>query len=216
MRPIQPRNAQRFLSLFVTVVLSCFFAFCSSHRDYELVDISDVEPSIAVDMRYATADNFVGKALYRESRCVLRRMTAERLGRVQRRLRRQGFGLKIWDAYRPLAVQKEMWALVPNSRYVANPQRGSRHNRGAAVDVTLVDANGRELSMPTAFDNFSEKAAANFANLPDSILVHRRILQEAMTAEGFGILDSEWWHFDDPNWQRCKLLDVPVEMIGKK
>ncbi len=215
MKPIQPRNARRFPSLLVTIVLSCFFAFCSSQRDYELVDLCDVEPSIVVDMRYATADNFVGKVLYRESRCVLRRMAAERLGRVQKRLQQQGFGLKVWDAYRPLSVQKEMWALVPDSRYVANPQRGSRHNRGAAVDVTLVDANGQEVSMPTAFDDFSESAAANFADLPDSILAHRRILQEAMTAEGFKILDSEWWHFDDPDWERCELLDVSVEKVGK-
>ncbi len=216
MRPVRKWDGRRGHLLVTAVVLSCYFASCSSQHDYELVEISSIDPSIVVDLRYATAHNFVGKVLYREGRCVLRRMTAERLSRAQKRLQRQGFGLKIWDGYRPLSVQREMWALVPDSRYVANPERGSRHNRGAAVDVTLVDANGVEVSMPTAFDDFSERAAATFADLPDSILVHRRILQEAMTAEGFTILDSEWWHFDDPNWQRCELLDIPVEKVGNK
>ena len=184
----------------------------------DLVDITTVDPTIRLDLRYATPDNFTGVAVYPVARCLLRRDAAERLARVQRRLQADGFGLLVWDCYRPLAVQERFWALVPDERYVARPQRqngrplaGSKHNRGAAVDVTLVDATGRPLEMPTGFDDFSERAHRGAANVKRAARANAARLESAMTAEGFQPLPTEWWHFDAPGWQAYDLLDVPLE-----
>ena len=184
----------------------------------ELVDVTTVDPTIRLDLRYATRDNFTGVAVYPAARCLLRRDAAERLARVQHRLQADGLGLLVWDCYRPLAVQERFWALVPDERYVARPQRqngrplaGSKHNRGAAVDVTLVDATGRPLEMPTGFDDFSERAHRGAANVKPAARVNAARLESAMTAEGFQPLPTEWWHFDAPGWQAYDLLDVPLE-----
>ena len=184
----------------------------------DLVDITTVAPTIRLDLRYATPDNFTGVAVYPAARCLLRRDAAERLARVQRRLQADGFGLLVWDCYRPLAVQERFWALVPDERYVARPQRengrplaGSKHNRGAAVDVTLVDAAGRPLAMPSGFDDFSERAHRDAANVKPAARANAARLESAMTAEGFQPLATEWWHFDAPGWQGYELLDVPLE-----
>ncbi len=181
---------------------------CGKPDPLELVEVKAIVPSIVVDLPYATQHNFLGRAVYEDERCFLRRCAAERLARVQTRLQAQGYGLKIWDGYRPLSVQKAMWAILPDSRYVANPARGSRHNRGAAVDVTLVRSDGSGVEMPTAFDDFSARAAAQAEDVTAAARQHRRILQEAMTAEGFMTLDSEWWHFDAPCWEKCEILDI--------
>ena len=184
----------------------------------DLVDITTVDPTIRLDLRYATRDNFIGVAVYPAARCLLRRDAAERLARVQHRLQADGLGLLVWDCYRPLAVQERFWALVPDERYVARPQRengrplaGSKHNRGAAVDVTLVDATGRPLEMPTGFDDFSERAHRGAANVKPAARANAARLESAMTAEGFQPLPTEWWHFDAPGWQGYELLDVPLE-----
>jgi D-alanyl-D-alanine dipeptidase len=189
---------------------------CARHADEPLVLVSDLDPTIVIDLKYATEDNFVGEVLYDTSLCYLRKSVAERLVRVQKRLRKNGLGLKIWDAYRPLSVQWKMWELVPDPRYVADPRIGSRHNRGAAVDVTLVDAQGRELVMPTGFDDFSEKAHRNYMDLPDSVLQRRALLEAAMTAEGFLPLPTEWWHFDAPGWEKYPVLDVDLKEVVRQ
>jgi beta-N-acetylhexosaminidase/D-alanyl-D-alanine dipeptidase len=183
----------------------------------DLVDIAAIDPSIRLDLRYATADNFTGVAVYPVARCLLRRDAAERLARVQRRLRAEGVGLVVWDCYRPLAVQERFWALVPDERYVARPVRrdgrpvaGSKHNRGAAVDVTLADASGSPLEMPTDFDDFSPRAHRGTPATPAARANAER-LESAMVAEGFEPLPTEWWHFDAPGWQAYELLDVPLE-----
>ena len=161
----------------------------------DLVDITTVDPTIRLDLRYATRDNFTGVALYPAARCLLRRDAAERLARVQRRLQADGFGLLVWDCYRPLAVQERFWALVPDERYVARPQR----------------QNGRPLAMPSGFDDFSERAHRDAANVKPAARANAARLESAMTAEGFQPLPSEWWHFDAPGWQGYELLDVPLE-----
>jgi D-alanyl-D-alanine dipeptidase len=179
--------------------------------DDPLVEIASLDPSIVIDVRYATADNFVGRPMYPVGRAFLRGSAADHLVQVQQRLREQGLGLKIWDAYRPLSVQWALWEAVPDPNYVADPRRGSRHNRGAAVDLTLVDAEGRELAMPTGYDEFSERAHLDFVDLDAEILRNRAVLQEAMIAEGFQPLSTEWWHFDAPGWRDFPLLDIPLE-----
>ncbi|MFH1725961.1 MAG: D-alanyl-D-alanine dipeptidase [Elusimicrobiota bacterium] len=176
-----------------------------------LIDIRDVDAGILVDIRYATDDNFTGKALYPAGRCLLRRSVAERLRSVRSDLAAVGLGLKVWDCYRPLAIQRELWALVPDPRYVADPEKGSRHNRGAAVDLTLVDAQGRELEMPTGYDDFTPKAHRDYAQGSPEALRNRTALERAMSKRGFIGLRTEWWHFDAPGWRGYPLTDVPLE-----
>jgi len=186
-------------------------------RADDLVDLTTLDRSIVLDLRYATADNFTRQKLYAVARCLLRREIAERLVRVQRALRAQGLGLAVWDCYRPISVQQRFWALVPDARYVAEPVfqdgraiAGSKHNRGAAVDVTLVDARGRELEMPTAFDDFSERAHRDGAGWSAAARRNAHTLEAAMAEEGFAPLATEWWHFDGPDWQRYPLSDAPL------
>jgi zinc D-Ala-D-Ala dipeptidase len=174
--------------------------------DVELVDLATIDPDWVIDARYARNDNFMGQAFYPRNVLFLEKATAERLRRVQASLKKRGLRLKIWDAFRPLSVQKAMWHVKPDDRYVANPAKGSRHNRGAAVDVTLVDAKGNELEMPTAFDDFSERAHHNWMEASETAQRHRTLLREVMTAEGFLPLTTEWWHYDAPGWQRFPLL----------
>lgn len=177
----------------------------------DLVNILELDSTIVVELKYATADNFLQDTLYSANICLLRRAVAERLVRVHQSLREQGLGLKIWDGYRPLSVQKMMWEKMPDDRYVANPQRGSNHNRGAAVDVTLVDRNGNELEMPTEFDDFSRRAASEYPYVSEPAKKHRSILQDAMRAQGFLTISSEWWHFNDKDCKQYPVLDVPLE-----
>jgi D-alanyl-D-alanine dipeptidase len=173
--------------------------------DDDLVDVTTIVPGLRVDMRYATPNNFTKRAVYTDTRCRLRRDVARRLGRVQAALGARGFGLKVFDCFRSLAVQRIFWNLHPDPRYVADPRRGSRHNRGAAVDLTLVTAAGVELPMPTAWDEANEKAHRDYQRLPPALLRNRAILEDAMVHEGFLPLPTEWWHFDAPDWRRYRL-----------
>ncbi|MBC7881494.1 MAG: M15 family metallopeptidase [Anaerolineae bacterium] len=176
-----------------------------------LVEVTKLTPTIRLDMRYATPDNFLHRAVYSKPTCLLHKSVADRLALAQKRLAVQGYGLKLWDCYRPHAVQVEMWALVPDDRYVADPKKGSRHNRGAAVDLTLVDTQGQDLEMPTAFDDFTEKAArASKSAWTPQAQQHYEILNAAMSNEAFSPLPSEWWHYDAPAWERFAILDKPL------
>jgi D-alanyl-D-alanine dipeptidase len=179
----------------------------------QLVDIRSINAAIHLDLRYATANNFMHRVLYKESRCLLRAVAAKQLSQVQADLEAIGLGLKVYDCYRPLSVQKQMWKLVPDDRYVANPTYGSRHNRGSAVDLTLVDRAGRELKMPTDFDDFTERAATTYDGASVQAKQNRQRLQEAMVKHGFIPLQTEWWHFDAASWAQFPVLDVPLEAI---
>ena len=138
---------------------------------------------------------------------------AESLREVDLELRRMGLALKIFDGYRPLSVQKAMWAIFPNADYVANPAKGSRHNRGAAVDLTIIKTDGTELPMGTAFDDFTEKAHRDYTNLPPEILQNRALLQRVMEEHNFHGLRTEWWHFDFKDWTKYQILDVDYSQI---
>ncbi len=188
-----------------------FLAATSGLSAQGLVDIRAKAAGVVIELRYATADNFFKTAFYpRHARAMLRPATAAKLAEVQAELRAQGLGLKIWDAYRPISVQRAMWKTLADARYVADPAKGSRHNRGAAVDVTLVDADGRELPMPTAHDDFSAKAGAWFKLVPPEQSKNREKLQQVMTRHGFAIFESEWWHFDDADWRRYEVMNEPL------
>lgn len=181
----------------------------------EFVDITGLEPSIRVDIRYATANNFTGKVVYPPSaRCYLRAPVARRLQAVQQALRAQRVSLKVYDCYRPLSVQRHFFALVPDERYVANPAKGSRHNRGAAIDLTLTDEAGVELAMPTGYDDFSERAHRSYQDLPAIAIANRARLEAAMTAQGFVPMPTEWWHFDDREARSYPLSDVSFEALA--
>jgi len=182
-----------------------------------LVDVRSVEPSIRVDLRYNTADNAFKRRFYRSNVAMLREPVARRLARVQARLRKQGYGLKVWDAYRPRSVQAAMWRIKPGTQYLASPRKGSKHNRGAAVDVTLVDAAGVEQKMPTPHDEFSRRAHRGAVRgVTPLARKNARILDTAMRAEGFRPNSLEWWHFEDPEWRRYPLTDVPLPSRGAR
>lgn len=202
-------------ALMLGVVVLAATAGCSQAGREPLVDVAAVDSRILVDIRYATPDNFMGRVLYPVNRCLLRQSVARRLSRVQDDLAERGLGLKIHDGYRPLGVQKLMWEVMPDERYVADPAKGSRHNRGAAVDVTLVDAAGRDLPMPSAYDEFSERAHRGFAEGGVEARHNRDLLIAAMERRGFTGLATEWWHFDAPGWRQYAVLDVPLERADR-
>jgi D-alanyl-D-alanine dipeptidase len=175
----------------------------------DLVDLKEVNPRIIVDMKYATEENFTKKKLYESNTCFLRKSTAAKLDRVQKRLEGMNLGLKVWDCYRPLTVQRILWAILPDERYVANPEKGSHHNRASSVDVTLVDPQGKELQMPTGFDDFSPRAHHHYKHLPDQIIRNRELLKGLMEKGGFIPSPEEWWHYDDRKGMQFDILDIP-------
>jgi len=191
------------------------FVLCAAARatQGDWVNLQRFEAGIALDIRYATTKNFTGKAVYPEAKCLLRRPVAAALTRAHAALRLSGFGIKVHDCYRPLSVQKIFWALVPDERYVANPAKGSRHNRGAAVDVTLVDRSGREVEMPTGYDDFSEKAHRTYKGSTQVARRNSDRLEAVMKNEGFAPLPEEWWHFDFQGWEAFPVEDMPLSAV---
>ena len=171
------------------------------------VPVEDYIPGIFVELKYATEDNFTGQKVYTSSNAYLRYGKAEKLAAVQADLQELGWSLKIWDAFRPVSAQYRLWEICPDVRYVANPETGfSTHSKGNTVDVTLVDSEGRELEMPTAFDDFSKKADRNYADCTAEAANNAEILEILMEKHGFSGYSREWWHFSDKD-------DYPVEAI---
>ena len=166
----------------------------------------------AYDLKYATDDNFLKKAVYTCDHCMLRKEVAEALKQANYTLMRQGFRIKFFDCYRPLSVQKKMWELYPNPRYLANPYTiGSNHNRGGAVDITLVDLEGNELDMGTGFDHFGKEAHHAYLNLPDTVLSNRKLLKETLETYGFNSITSEWWHYNFKSARKYSVSNFSVE-----
>ncbi len=161
----------------------------------EWTDLHDLEPGIQIDMKYATEENFVKAKMYECSRCFLRPKVAVAVQAAHRDLQKQGLGLKMLDCFRPRPIQWKLWEKVPDPRYVSDPRKGSMHNRGAAVDLTLVDESGREFDMGTPFDFFGREAWPSYTELPDSILDRRKLLTATMEGHGFRGISTEWWHF---------------------
>ncbi|HYH06223.1 MAG TPA: M15 family metallopeptidase [Thermoanaerobaculia bacterium] len=180
--------------------------------DNQLVDLETLD--IPLDVRYATPNNFMKTTLYPVAKAYLRAPAARALVDVQRELAAQGLGIKVFDAYRPYRVTVAMWEPIKNPDYVADPAKGSRHNRGAAVDLTLIDLKtGAELAMPTPYDDFTSRAAHAFNELPEDVLKNRALLRDVMTKHGFEPLPSEWWHYDFGGWERFALMDVDLAAV---
>jgi D-alanyl-D-alanine dipeptidase len=183
------------------------------------VELTTLEPSIRLNLRYATTNNFTGRAWYHEPRAFLQRPAAEALVRVHQTLAVDGFGLLVYDAYRPWSVTKGFWdQATPDQRragFVADPRAGSKHNRGCAVDVTLYHlSNGQPATMPTDFDDFTPLAAAHAPTTDAAVRDHRDRLRSAMEAEGFQPNPDEWWHFNHREWLHYPVLDLPIEAIS--
>jgi D-alanyl-D-alanine dipeptidase len=182
-----------------------------------LIELVTLDPAIKLDMRYATANNFTGRVLYDEARAFLVAPAAQAVARASKAAQADGFGLTIYDAYRPWRITKKLWDATPvgpKKEYVANPKRGSKHNRGCAVDLTLHDLRtGQLVEMPTEFDDFSEKAHRDYMGATPAALTNRARLQGYLEAEGFVGLSNEWWHFDFTGWEQFPVMDIPFNKV---
>ncbi len=186
-------------------------------RGPELVELTALEPGIRLDVRYARSDNFLGRPVYGEARAFLQRPAAEAVARVHRSLKEDGYGLMVFDGYRPWAVTKAFWDATPQDRkvFVANPRRGSRHNRGCSIDVTLYHLDtGKAADMGSGYDEFSPRSYATWEGGTKEQLGRRDLLRGAMAAEGFFVYPWEWWHFDFKDWREYPILDIPFERLG--
>ncbi|NUN71153.1 MAG: D-alanyl-D-alanine dipeptidase [Bacteroidetes bacterium] len=200
----------RILTALLTILLwSCGSVRQPERSPSDIVDLRSIDPTFVLDIRYATEDNFTKKVLYPVAAAKLRRVAAESLASAQRELRSMGLGLKIFDGYRPLSIQWKLWEIVPDPDFVADPRKGSKHNRGAAVDLTIVDSLGNELEMPTGYDDFTERASHEYTALSEQVLANRALLLDVMTRHGFRPIKSEWWHYDFNGWEQFPLMDEP-------
>ena len=182
----------------------------------DLVDLVDAVPGIKLDIRYATANNFLGVPLYTSARALMQRPAAEALAKVQAKLTPKGYGLLIHDAYRPWRVTKLFWEATPEAQhtFVADPAKGSKHNRGCAVDLTLCDlVSGKPVEMVGGYDEFSDRSYPDYPGGTSRQRWHRELLRAAMEAEGFAVNEAEWWHFDFHAWQDYPIIDMPFESL---
>lgn len=180
-------------------------------READLIELIKLDNTFKLDIRYARSDNFVGRPVYSEARAFLQRPAAEALLKVHKQLKNLGFGLVIFDGYRPWSVTKLFWEVTPDDKrkFVADPRNGSRHNRGCAVDLSVYDlGNERPLPMPSDFDDFSEKAHPDYRGGTSEERRNRDMLRKMMEAAGFTVNENEWWHFDYREWREYGIYDL--------
>lgn len=186
----------------------------SSNPTKELIDIKKAIPDIVLDIRYATTNNFMGRVMYPQASAFARKPVVAQLKKIQLELKKKGYSLKIFDAYRPYAITVAFYEQASDKNFVADPAKGSKHNRGCAVDLTLVDLKtGKDIPMPTAYDSFSAAAAPSYQNLPAELIKNRDFLIRTMEANGFKVISNEWWHFDFIGWQNYELMDIPFSKL---
>ncbi len=197
---------------FFLLILFSSYLFSQTSND-ELVEVKEIIPDIVLDLRYNTTNNFVHQKLYSTDVCLLSYGAVKGLKAVQDSLRKLGLGLKIFDGYRPRAIQWLLWEIFPNPIYVADPATGSKHNRGGAVDLTIVNlSTGQQLDMGTDFDHFGPEAGHDYTNLPPDVLQNRAFLKSMMqNVGGFIPYTSEWWHYDYPPGSSYPLLDFQMK-----
>ncbi|WPU99303.1 M15 family metallopeptidase [Mucilaginibacter sp. cycad4] len=185
-----------------------------ANPDKQLVEIKKYIPEIILDLRYATGNNFMHRRMYTTGKAFARLPVVKALQQVEAELKGQGLGLKIYDAYRPYSVTVNFYEMAPDTNFVADPRKGSKHNRGCAIDLSLINLkSGTELDMPTGFDSFSRKAGANYMNLPPQQIANRELLKTVMAKYGFKVLSTEWWHYDFIGWAGYELMDIPVQSL---
>lgn len=179
----------------------------STSDNEDFVNIKDMSNEFILDMKYATSDNFLKEKVYSCAKCFVREEVAEALIKANNDLLTQGYRIKFFDCYRPYSVQKKMWKIFPNPGYVADPKGGSVHNRGAAVDITLVRSGGGHVDMGTDFDHFGKEAHHSNSSLSPTVLGHRKLLRETMEKHGFKTIKTEWWHYNFKGNTKFKISD---------
>lgn len=188
-------------------------------READLIELTKLDSTINLDIRYATVNNFVGRAVYPEARAFLQRPAAEAVVHVHQLLKKEGLGLVIYDGYRPWSITKLFWEVVreDQKKFVADPAGGSRHNRGCAVDLSIVDLKTRkELPMPSGYDEFNEKASPDYKGGTKEERANRDKLRKLMESAGFTVNANEWWHFDYNGWQDYAIYDISFEDAAKR
>ncbi len=180
----------------IITFLSALLSFVVWGQQSDFVRLKDLSSDFVYELKYATPNNFLKQAVYDCGECYLRKSTAEALVKANEAFKQLGYRIKLFDCYRPLSVQKKMWKILPGTHYVANPAKGSKHNRGAAVDLTLVDAQGKELNMGTPFDFFGKEAHHTYTEHTKEVLENRKLLKETLNKYNFKSIYSEWWHYE--------------------
>lgn len=191
-----------------------YLASVKSNPNNELVEIKKAIPTIKLDIRYATKNNFMQQVMYKQARAFARKPVVESLKRIKTALNKKGYGLKIFDGYRPYAITVEFYRKASDKNFVANPAKGSKHNRGCAIDLTLINLKtGKELLMPTPYDSFSAAAAAKYENVSPEAKKNRDFLIAIMAKYRMNVLENEWWHYDFSDWKNYDLMDIPFEKL---
>jgi D-alanyl-D-alanine dipeptidase len=200
--------------LFVVNSYNQYLASVKSNPNNELVEIKKAIPNIRLDIRYATRNNFMQQVMYKQARAFARKPVVEALKKIQKELNKKGYGLKIFDGYRPYAITVEFYKKASDKNFVANPAKGSKHNRGCAVDLTLINLKtGKELVMPTTYDSFSAAAAAKYEKVSPEARKNRDFLIAIMGKYNMNVLENEWWHYDFSGWRSYDLMDIPFEKL---
>lgn len=208
------KNSQNKYGLKIVDDFKAYQTEVKNNPNLELVDIKKAIPSVVLDIRYATKNNFMKQVMYKQARAFARKPVVEKLKLIQAELKKKGYGLKIYDGYRPYAVTVSFYEKASDKNFVANPAKGSKHNRGCAVDLSIIDLKtGKDVPMPTSYDSFEAAAAPHYSNLPAYIIKNRDFLINTMQANGFKVIHNEWWHFDFIGWQDYDLMDIPFEKL---
>lgn len=191
-----------------------YLASVKSNPNNELVEIKKAIPNITLDIRYATKNNFMKQVMYGQARAFARKPVVASLKKIQKELNKKGYGLKIFDGYRPYATTVEFYKKASDKNFVANPAMGSKHNRGCAVDLTLINLKtGKEIAMATPYDSFSAAAAANYAPVSQEVRKNRDFLIRTMKKYGLNVLKNEWWHYDFMGWENYPIMNIPFEKL---
>ena len=212
------------VNIYFLVSITFFITSCGVKPPYEegtfkksdLVELIKLDPSIKLDIRYATDNNLVGRPVYIEARAFLQRPAAEALVKVNEELKSLGYGLLIFDGYRPWSVTKIFWDITPkeDKKFVANPKEGSKHNRGCAIDLSLYEiATGKEIKMTGEYDEMSERSYPDYKGGTDKQREMRDLLLRKMEANGFEVYEFEWWHFDFNDWKSYRIGNIPFNKI---
>ncbi len=198
----------------VPTTLKEYLKSVEANPEKELIDLEKFIPGIVLDIRYATANNFTGEVIYNSAKAFARKPVAVALKKAQEEFSEQGIGIKVFDAYRPYAATVKFYEVYRDTTYVASPYKGSRHNRGCAIDMTLIDLKtGKELEMPTEYDSF-QKAAWPKTPVKDPVIKKNRdLIIRVMEKHGFKVNSSEWWHFDFVGWQKFEVMDIAFEEL---
>jgi len=203
--------------LHVVSSVETYHKLIAENTNKTFVDIEKIIPGINLDIRYATKNNFTRQQIYKSPKAFVRKPVADALLKIHNELKNKGITLKIYDAYRPYSATVKFYEVYPDKNFVAPPWKGSVHNRGCAVDISLIDLQtGQELEMPTPFDDFTKNASHSYMDLPTKAIKNRKILRDIMTKHGFIPYEAEWWHYNYKEWKNFELMDITFEELEQR